>query len=134
MSLNQIDLALDDEASVVQAVRKAQQFLQSNGAPKTKGFLVSTAISELARNSIVHAGGGRLSLRWVEDGHDRRGIEVVVKDNGPGIDNVDLAFQDGYSTKNSLGLGLPGVKRIMDNIKVVTSSEGGCMIVAHKWF
>lgn len=94
--------------------------------------VITTAISELARNIIVYAGHGEVLLRLVkQDG--REGIQVIARDDGPGIANVELAMQDGYSTTKSLGLGLPGAKRLMDDFEIVSELGAGTTITMRKW-
>ena len=134
MSNGTLSVDIADEASITRAVRQSQKFLKDRGAPQRRSFLVATAISELVRNALIHAGGGSLSLRWIKKEDQRTGIEVVVRDDGPGIENIDLACQEGFSTANSLGLGLPGVIRIMDDVEISSSPGAGCTVEARKWF
>lgn len=94
--------------------------------------LIATAISEVARNIVTYAKQGEIILRAVEDG-GRRGIAVVARDEGPGIPNVAMALQDGYSTTGSLGLGLPGAKRLMDEFEIVSEAGKGTIITMKKW-
>ena len=105
---------------------------------KTLGFgaidqaRIATAVSELARNIFLYAGTGTVTVREVERG-GRKGIEVICEDQGPGITNVDLVMQDGYSTSRGMGMGLPGAKRLMDDF-VISSQEGvGTTIICRKW-
>jgi serine/threonine-protein kinase RsbT len=93
--------------------------------------LVATAISELARNILQHAKQGQIVLRLLEN--SPRGIVVVARDEGPGIADVDLAMQDGYSTGGGLGLGLPGAKRLMDEFDIVTEVGKGTVVTTKKW-
>jgi serine/threonine-protein kinase RsbT len=94
--------------------------------------LTATAVSELARNLVVHAGGGLLSLRLIES-EGRLGFEIVAEDEGPGIADVSLALTEGYSTAESLGLGLPGVQRMMDELHFDQNRAVGTRVVARKW-
>ena len=100
--------------------------------------LVATAISELARNIVTYAGRGEIRLKVV-NGNTRpgkeahRGIEVMACDEGPGIGDVQQALRDGFSTSGSLGLGLPGVKRLMDEFQIVSSENGGTTVTVRKW-
>jgi anti-sigma regulatory factor (Ser/Thr protein kinase) len=94
--------------------------------------LICTVVSELGTNILKFAGKGTVSLaRVVDDGHDA--IQVVAKDNGPGIPDVELAMRDGYSTVQTLGLGLPAVRRIMPRMTVETAPGRGTTVVATKW-
>jgi serine/threonine-protein kinase RsbT len=94
--------------------------------------LVATAISELARNIVDYAKRGEIILELAE--HEaRRGMVVIARDEGPGIPDVERAMQDGYSTGNGLGLGLPGVRRLMDEFEIVSQVGKGTTITAKKW-
>ncbi len=93
---------------------------------------IATAVSELARNIFLYAGTGNVSVREIER-HGRKGIEIVCEDQGPGITNVDLVMQDGYSTSRGMGMGLPGAKRLMDEF-IIRSQEGvGTVVTCRKW-
>lgn len=72
---------------------------------------IATAVSELARNIFLYAGSGSVTVRELEQG-SRKGMEIVCEDQGPGIQNIDVAMQDGYSTSRGMGMGLPGAKRL----------------------
>ena len=93
--------------------------------------LLATAISELARNMVSYAGGGEIRIRMVSNG-TKRGICVVARDQGPGIADIELAMRQGYSTSGGLGIGLPGVRRIMDQFDIA-SDVGGTTITITKW-
>lgn len=120
------------ESDVARAVTESQRFLREQGFDRTRGFLIATAVSELARNIFVYAGVGRISLR-VCSKDQRVGVEVVAEDEGPGIDDFALALTEAYSTGQTLGLGLPGVKRIMDQLDLDENRESGTRLVAWKW-
>ncbi|MDW8406076.1 anti-sigma regulatory factor, partial [Chloroflexus sp.] len=78
---------------------------------------IATAVSELARNIFLYAGTGNVTVRDIEKG-SRKGIEIICEDQGPGIPNIDLVMQDGYSTSRGMGMGLPGAKRLMDEFDI----------------
>jgi serine/threonine-protein kinase RsbT len=94
--------------------------------------LIATAISEIARNIVVYGKCGEILLSPIYD-DARRGILVVARDQGPGIPDVAQAMQDGYSTGKSLGLGLPGAKRIMDDFEIVSEVGKGTTVTMRKW-
>jgi serine/threonine-protein kinase RsbT len=94
--------------------------------------LVAAAISELARNVLLFAGRGEIVLTLV-DQDDRRGIVVTAIDEGPGIPDIARALQDGYSTSGGLGLGLPGVKRVVDEFDITSHVGRGTTVTAKKW-
>jgi len=93
---------------------------------------VVTAASELARNAVVHGGGGVMWLQVVRTG-DREGLRVIFKDQGPGIGDIDLAMQDGYTSGGGMGIGLPGAKRLVNEFDLSsTPSEGTCVTIV-RW-
>ena len=94
---------------------------------------IATAISELARNVVLYAPEGKVRVRAVVSDDGGRGIEVVCEDNGPGIVDVELVMQDGYSTSSGLGMGLPGTKRLMDEFEIETKLGVGTKVKVRKW-
>ena len=102
------------------------------GFSTTEQTLIATAISEVARNIVVYAGEGDIVTR-AEQEAGRVGIQVVASDQGPGIENKELAMRDGYSTKNSLGLGLPGARRLMDELVLESEVGHGTTVTMKKW-
>lgn len=93
---------------------------------------ITTAISELARNIYLYAKLGEIEIERLQDG-ERKGIAIVAKDQGPGIQDIRQVMEDGYSTSGGLGAGLPGVKRLMDTIHVDSVVGRGTIIRAEKW-
>ncbi len=93
---------------------------------------IATAVSELARNIFLYAGTGSITVREVER-QSRKGIEIVCEDQGPGIPDIDLVMQDGYSTSRGMGMGLPGAKRLMDEFDIRSHEGEGTTIVCRKW-
>lgn len=94
--------------------------------------VIAAAISEVARNILTYAGSGELDIGLVErDG--RRGVTIVARDDGPGIADVRLALQDGYSTSGGRGLGLPGARRLMDDFDVRSEVGHGTVVTMCKW-
>jgi serine/threonine-protein kinase RsbT len=95
--------------------------------------VIATAISEVARNIISYAVHGEVEVAELRNGH-RRGIEMVARDRGPGIADVERAMQDGYSTGGGLGLGLPGSRRLVDEFSIESSTGGGgTTVTMRKW-
>jgi len=93
---------------------------------------IVTAASELARNVFQYAGDG--VMHWTAvDRNSSVGIELTFEDNGPGFSDIEQAMQRGYSTSNGLGLGLPGVKRLMDELEIVSQPGNGAKVTARKW-
>jgi len=123
---------INTDIDVVAARQKGRELATVLGFVSTDSTLLATAISELARNIIRYAKKGEILIASVQSG-DRVGITVVARDNGPGIANISLAMQDGFSTSGGLGLGLPGVKRLMDEFHLVSDVNKGTMVTIKKW-
>src|SRR5262249_57745359 len=94
--------------------------------------LMAAAISELGRNILEYAKTGEILFKPVEKG-GRTGIAIAARDEGPGIPDVAQALQDGYSTGNGLGLGLPGARRLMDEFEIVSEVGTGTTVIVRKW-
>lgn len=123
---------INSEIDIVTARQKGREMAAQLGFSTTELTLIATAISEVARNIVEYAKEGEISLSIDQQG-DKRGIVVIACDNGPGIPNIKLAMQDGYSTGKSLGLGLPGAKRLMDEFEIVSEVGKGTKITMKKW-
>ncbi len=120
------------EGDVVLARQSGRQLALRLGFSESDPMFVATAISEIARNIIVHAGIGEISIQVVER-NGRVGLEVTAVDRGPGIADIEQAMKEGFSTVNSLGLGLPGARRLMDEFQVESKPGAGTTIVMRKW-
>jgi serine/threonine-protein kinase RsbT len=129
---DKIRFAVKSDLDIVLCRQKGRELAVQLGFPYSDGALIATAISELARNIVSYARGGRIEISPVEMG-GRTGIEVIAQDEGPGIRNIDLAMRDGYSTSGGLGLGLPGVRRLMDTFEIVSKDGTGTTITTIKW-
>jgi serine/threonine-protein kinase RsbT len=129
---DEIRVAIRTDADVVTARQEARALGAGLGFSSTDLTLLATAISEVARNITAYAGEGEVMLRSVEE-DGRRGIEVLAIDEGPGIDDVELAMQDGYTTGNGLGLGLPGTRRLVDDFDLQTTPGAGTTVRLVKW-
>ncbi len=119
------------ESDILAARQHGREVAEQVGFSGSDLALIATAISEIARNIVVHAGGGAIMISELADG--RTGIEIVARDDGPGILDIDLAMQDGYSTVASLGLGLPGARRLMDEFTIESQEGHGTTVVMRKW-
>jgi serine/threonine-protein kinase RsbT len=120
------------EADVLAAVLQATEFCRKAGLRDDRRTRIATAVSELARNIIKYADAGEVRVRSVEDAH-RKGIEVVVHDRGPGIEDIERALDDHYSSSGTLGLGLPGVRRLMDDFDIESEPGKGTRITVVLW-
>jgi serine/threonine-protein kinase RsbT len=127
-----VRVAIRTDADVVTARQEARAMGAALGFSSTDLTLLATAISEVARNITTYAGEGEVLLRVLRDS-GRAGIEVTAADEGPGIADVELAMQDGYTTGNGLGLGLPGTRRLVDDFELDTTPGAGTRIRLVKW-
>jgi serine/threonine-protein kinase RsbT len=125
-------VAIEGEADIVTARQKGRELAAARGLSRTEQTLVATAISEVARNIVVYARRGEVLIAPAEE-RGRHGVLVVARDEGPGIANPELAMRDGYSTGNSLGMGLPGAKRLMDEFELSTAVGKGTTVTMKKW-
>jgi len=111
------------------AARSLALFVGFDGADLV---MIATAVSELARNIVRYGYRGEVVLSAVQNGN-RRGVEVVARDQGPGIADTARALTDGFSTSRSLGMGLPGTRRLMDDFKVESQAGLGTTVTVRKW-
>jgi serine/threonine-protein kinase RsbT len=119
----------DDVVRARQLARNLAQELRLSLVDQTK---VVTAVSELARNTLVYGGGG--TMRAVQIQRDnRRGVQVVFEDSGPGIPDLELALTDGWTSGNGLGLGLSGSRRLMDEFAIDSKPGQGTTVTIVKW-
>jgi serine/threonine-protein kinase RsbT len=125
-------VAIVRESDIVVARQKGRELAASIGFSSTDQTLLATAISEVARNIISYAGQGEIILSVIEE-DARRGILVVARDQGPGIPDVEAAMRDGYSTGKSLGVGLPGARRLVDHFDLVSALGVGTTVTLKKW-
>jgi serine/threonine-protein kinase RsbT len=120
------------ESDVAEASRVARDLAESLGFGGTDVVHVATAVSELARNQLQHAVGGTVTVDAL-DGERGAGISVDATDEGPGIDEVERALEDGFSTRGSLGLGLPGARRLVDEFELDSTPGEGTTVRMVKW-
>ena len=118
-----------DIVLVRQAVRKRASELGLSLVEQTK---IVTAASELARNVLVHGGGGSARLDLLND-MERRGLRLTFEDRGPGIPDIELALRDGYTTGGGLGLGLSGSRRLVNEFDIVSKVGEGTRVTVTKW-
>ncbi|RSD25526.1 anti-sigma regulatory factor [Mesobacillus subterraneus] len=127
-----IVININNEFDIVLARQKGREVskdLQFGGVDQAR---ITTAISELARNIYLYAGTGQITINVLEE-NGRRGIQISAFDEGPGISDVRMVLQDGFSTSGGLGAGLPGVKRLMDTFDIDTMPGAGTRITITKW-
>ena len=132
MVADETHVPIDRDGDIVAARQKARELAVQVGFSGSDLTLIATAISEVARNIVVYASRGEIVLSAVQNG-SRRGVLVVARDQGPGIPDIERAMRDGYSTGKSLGLGLPGAKRLMDEFEITSEIGKGTTITMRKW-
>jgi serine/threonine-protein kinase RsbT len=119
----------DDVVAVRQAVRALAIQLGFTLVNQTK---MVTAASELARNTVVHGGGGSARIETVSE-NGRTGLRLTVEDTGPGISDVERAMRDGYTTGSGLGLGLGGAKRLSSHFQIFSTPGKGTRVTIIRW-
>ena len=119
----------DDVVLVRQAVRSAAVEIGLSLIDQTK---VVTAASELARNTVVHGGGGLARVEIIND-NSRRGLRLTCEDQGPGIPDIEKAMTDGYTTGGGLGLGLGGAKRLSNEFQIESTPGKGTRVIITRW-
>lgn len=132
MSAGEIRVTINSDQDIVTARQKGRALAADLGFSATDSTLIATAISELARNIVSYARKGEITLRAIH-GSSRHGILMVASDDGPGIPDVLQAMRDGFSTSGSLGLGLPGVRRLMDDFQITSQPGLGTTVTVKKW-
>jgi serine/threonine-protein kinase RsbT len=120
------------ETDVAYASLDAKHFAEAIGFSKSDQCLIATAVSELARNIFVYAKTGKVILKRLEQVTEV-GMEVVAQDFGPGIGDVEKAMQDNYSTAGTMGVGLPGTQRLMDEFELSSEVNRGTKVTIRKW-
>ena len=125
-------LAVREEPDVVMARQAVRAVAREAGLAASAVEAIATAVSEIARNIVVHSRGGEIAVRRVEE-RGRHGVEVVARDEAPGIADPERAMQDGYSTSNGLGLGLPGARRLVDVFTLESAPGKGTTVTLKKW-
>lgn len=123
---------IDVEADIAVARRLVRDIAGQIGFGVTETTRIITAASELGRNVFKYAGKGVMHWRTLQK-EDVSGVELRFEDHGPGIADLDAAMREGYSTGGSLGMGLPGAKRLMDEMDIRTSVGQGTTVVVRKW-
>src|SRR5438270_12007529 len=124
--------SIDTEASLVTVRSRVRATAVQQGFGIVDQTKLVTAASELARNVLRYAARGRVAVQELSDG-PRRGVRVTFEDDGPGIPDLELALRDGYSTGESLGIGLPGAKRLVDELTIDSVLGRGTTVVITTW-
>jgi serine/threonine-protein kinase RsbT len=129
---NEVRLTIASDTDIIVARELGRRSGKELNFTQTDLTIIATVISELARNIIVFAKSGSITVSKLKEGN-RTGLNIMAEDNGPGIHDVFLAMQDGYSTGKGLGLGLPGVRRLMDEFEIFSETGKGTKVSVKKW-
>ena len=128
--------AIEIEVSIpsdnAQVVFSARKMLKNIGFDEVRQYLIASAVSELSTNIIRYADQGTIYLTQIRN-DDTLGIEIIAQDQGPGIADITQALTENFSSGNGLGLGLPSVKRIMDEFDIQSIQGKGTRIRVVKW-
>jgi serine/threonine-protein kinase RsbT len=127
-----VRISISSDVDIVKARQAGRRVAEDVGFVFTELALIATAISELARNIVRYARSGEIAIRPITNSA-RRGIQIVAQDHGPGIRDIEQALQIGFSTAGGLGLGLPGVRRLMDEFDIQSNLGQGTTVRITKW-
>jgi serine/threonine-protein kinase RsbT len=125
--------ALRGDDEVVRLRRLVRQWAAELGLSLVDQTKIVTAASEIARNTVVHGGGGTADVQMVQQDSGRRGLRLVFEDKGPGMENPELALRDGYTTGSGLGLGLGGAKRLVNEFELRSKPAEGTSVTLIRW-
>jgi serine/threonine-protein kinase RsbT len=129
---DEVVVDITSDSDLVTARAEARALASRLGFSRTDATLIATAISEIARNIVVHVGRGQVVMRLVRE-HRRHGFVAVATDEGPGISDIDGALAEGNASRGGFGLGLPGARRLMDEFEVVCGPERGTTVTMTRW-
>ncbi|MFF0527054.1 anti-sigma regulatory factor [Nocardia amikacinitolerans] len=132
MAAENVVIAVKLSSDIVTARQAGRELAAKLGFSLTDCTMISTAISEIARNITSYAGTGEIHLS-VDDREGRQALVVQARDQGPGIRDIPRALEDGYSTGRGLGLGLPGARRLMDRLTIDSAPGRGTLVEMWKW-
>ncbi len=132
VAAEQVAIAVKVSEDIVTARQAGHELAAQLGFTLTDRTMISTAISEIARNITSYAGSGEIRL-LVDQRDGRRALIVQAEDQGPGIRDIPRALEDGFSTGRGLGLGLPGARRLMDRLTIDSAPGRGTLIEMWKW-
>ncbi|HEV9035487.1 MAG TPA: anti-sigma regulatory factor [Puia sp.] len=132
LSLTKDKVVIEKEQDVILFRNRVKEFAQKIKMSLVNQTKLITAASELVRNMLKYANGGNITIEVVSRGRDN-GIRLVFSDQGPGISDINLAMKDGWSTTKSLGLGLPGAKRLVNDFNIISELNKGTVITIIKW-
>jgi serine/threonine-protein kinase RsbT len=129
---NEAQIPISSDFDIVAARQQGRQLALKLGFQGGDVTLIAAAISEMARNIVDHAKKGEMTFERIQNG-TKNGIQIIARDDGPGIPDVNRAMQYGYSTRRGLGVGLPGAKWLMDEFDIVSKVGKGTTVTMKKW-
>ncbi len=132
MDRNQIRIPVKNETGKTWSVVETRKAAKAIGFDEIVCQMIATAVSELANNIVKYAGRGEILIARIDTG-SRIGLEVTARDCGPGIEDIQLAMADHFSSGKTLGLGLPGVKRMMDEFEITSEPGKRTTVTFRKW-
>jgi serine/threonine-protein kinase RsbT len=132
MTVKNETFALATAEDVVRARQAVREWAIVSGFRLVEQTKLVTAASEIARNAVLHGGGGAMRLEMLNQGA-RRGLRLVIEDTGPGIADVEQAMKDGFTTGGGLGLGLPGARRLVNEFKIESRVGVGTRVTMTQW-
>jgi serine/threonine-protein kinase RsbT len=127
-----MEIKIESELDIVTARSAAKNEAKRLGFSLVDQTRIATAISELARNIVVHSNGGVLKIKEIEK-EARKGLEMCAIDDGPGIEDIERALEDGWTSGGGLGIGLSGAKRLMDEFEIQSEVGKGTKVLIVKW-
>jgi serine/threonine-protein kinase RsbT len=125
-------LGIHSDEDVVRARQATRQWAVATGFRLVDQTKIVTAASELARNTLIHGGGGTMRLQALDEG-GRRGLRLTFEDKGPGIADLKLALTDGYTSGGGLGLGLGGARRLSNEFEIASAPGQGTRVCITRW-
>ena len=129
---DEAQIPIGSDGDIVAARQQGRQLALKLGFQGGDVTLIAAAISEMARNIVDHAKKGEMTFERIQNG-TKNGIQIIARDDGPGIPDVNQAMQYGYSTRRGLGVGLPGAKWLMDEFDIVSKVGKGTTVTMKKW-
>jgi serine/threonine-protein kinase RsbT len=127
------EVPITSDKDIVTARQQGRTVALEAGFSLSEATLIATAISELARNIVSYANQGSIRLKPTNGSSGMRGLTIIASDSGPGIADIAQALRDGYSSSGGLGLGLPGVRRLMDEFDIASHLGSGTTVTVTKW-
>ena len=128
----EVRVKIGSTADVVAARESAREIATQAGFSVCDSTLITMAISEMTRNILQYADTGEVTIALLKNG-SKKGVKIVAKDNGPGIEDISRVMQDGYSSRKGMGIGLPGTRRLMDEFEIKSTLGQGTTITMMKW-